>query len=196
MPRLHEDNRIDWTGALTLQGACVEVHGLGVLLTGTSGVGKSELALDLVSRGHRLIADDVAEVVRPASGILLARCPELLRDYLEVRGLGVIDVRRMYGEQSVAGMQRLDLILHLESRGETASDTDAEALARISGRRGEREILGVAVPEIYLRARLGHNQRALVEAACRDHWLRLFGMHADREFIARQQAAVAKDRQN
>jgi HPr kinase/phosphorylase len=191
-PRLHQI-RIDWTGATALQGALVEVHGLGVLLTGTSGVGKSELALDLVSRGHRLIADDIVEVINPATGILLARCPELLRDYLEVRGLGVINVRAMYGDGAVAPMQRLDLILHLESRGETAPDTEAEALARISGRRGEREVLGVRVPEIYLRARLGHNQRALVEAACRDHWLRLFGSHADRDFIARQKEAVSRD---
>ncbi len=185
--------RIDWTGALTLQGALVEVHGLGVLLTGSSGVGKSELALDLVSRGHRLIADDIVEVIRPATGILLARSPELLRDYLEVRGLGVINVRKMYGEAALAAMQRLDLILHLESRGGTAPDTDAEAAARISGRRGEREILGVVVPEIFLRARLGHNQRALVEAACRDHWLRLFGSYADREFVALQKEAVSRD---
>ena len=191
-PRPHKI-RIDWSGALTLQGALVEVHGLGVLLTGTSGVGKSELALDLVSRGHRLIADDIVEVINPATGIVLARCPDLLRDYLEVRGLGVINVRAMYGDRAVAPMQRLDLILHLESRGETAPDSEAEALARISGRRGERDVLGVRVPEIYLRARLGHNQRALVEAACRDHWLRLFGRHADREFIAHQKAAVSRD---
>lgn len=191
MPR-HE-SRIDWTGALTMQGALVDVHGLGVLLSGPSGVGKSELALDLVSRGHRLIADDIVEVIRPATGILLARAPELLRDYLEVRGLGVINVRKMYGDAAMAPMQRLDLILHLESRGETAPDTDAEAAARISGRRGEREVLGVAVREIYLRARLGHNQRALVEAACRDHWLRLFGSHADREFVALQKEAVSRD---
>ncbi|HZP13751.1 MAG TPA: hypothetical protein VFB36_15135 [Nevskiaceae bacterium] len=192
MPRLQE-SRIDWTGALTLQGALVEVHGLGVLLSGSSGVGKSELALDLVSRGHRLIADDIVEVIRPATGILLARSPELLRDYLEVRGLGVINIRKLYGDAAMAAMQRLDLILHLESRGETAPDSEAEAAARISGRRGEREILGVAVPEIFLRARLGHNQRALVEAACRDHWLRLFGSHADREFIALQKEAVSRD---
>ena len=176
-----------------MQGALVDVHGLGVLLSGPSGVGKSELALDLVSRGHRLIADDIVEVIRPATGILLSRAPELLRDYLEVRGLGVINVRKMYGDAAMAPMQRLDLILHLEGRGETAPDTDAEAAARISGRRGEREVLGVAVPEIYLRARLGHNQRALVEAACRDHWLRLFGSHADREFVALQKEAVSRD---
>jgi HPr kinase/phosphorylase len=161
-----------------------------VLLAGDSGAGKSELALDLISRGHKLIADDAVEVVQPAAGILLGRCPELLRDFLEVRGLGVVNIRRLYGETAVADRQRLDLIVRLDNRSVAPAD---EAAVRLGGRRRQVEVLGVAVPEIYLRAKLGHNQRALVEAACRDHWLRCFGSHADEEFIARQQAAIDGD---
>ena len=188
-PPLHRV-RIDWDSPLILHGVLIEVYGLGVLLAGASGAGKSELALELVSRGHRLIGDDAVEVIRAATGVLLGRSPQLLRDHLEIRGLGVINVRSLYGGGAVAQVQRLDLVIHLESRLEPAPDDAAE---RLSGRRGERDILGVRIPEIYLRARLGHNQRALVEAACRDHWLRLFGSHADRDFIARQQTAVLKD---
>ena len=165
--------RINWDPpAATLHGVFLEIYGLGVLLAGGSGAGKSEIALDLISRGHRLIADDAVEIAQPARGVVLGRCPELLRDFLEVRGLGVINIRRLYGDAAIADVQRLDLVIHLDNRPDAPMD---EAADRISGRRAERVILGVPIPEIFLRAKLGHNQRALVEAACRDHWLRLFG---------------------
>jgi HPr kinase/phosphorylase len=182
--------QLDWRSSLTLPGAFVEVFSLGVLLAGPSGAGKSELALDLVSRGQRLIADDAVEILRPCANLLVGRCPELLRDFLELRGLGVINVRRMYGDGALAPMQRLDLVVRLEQTAAPAADEGAD---RLSGRRGSRDILGVAVPEIFLKAGLGHNQRALVEAACRDHWLRLFGYRADEDMIERQRTALRKD---
>ncbi len=189
-PPLHRLT-IDWTGAQTISGVFLEVHALGLLVTGDSGVGKSELALELVSHGHRLIADDAVEIVRPAAGILLGRCPALLRDLLEVRGLGVVNVRRLYGDASLGEVQRVDLILELRHCPGDAPPDDAQS--RLSGQRSVRELLGVAVPAIGLRARLGHNQRALAEAACRDHWLRLFGYRSDEEMIVRQQTAIGRD---
>jgi HPr kinase/phosphorylase len=178
----------------TLHGVLLQIYGLGVLLSGGSGMGKSELALDLVSRGHQLIADDAVEVRQPAPALLLGACPSLLHDFMEVRGLGVVNVRRLYGDAAIATAQRLDLIIRLDNRPDQQTQAAADESAdRLSGRRATREVLGVAVPEIFLRAKLGHNQRALVEAACRDHWLRLFGHSADEEFIARQQAAIDRD---
>lgn len=173
-----------------MHGVLMDIYGLGVLLTGGSGAGKSELALDLVSRGHRLVADDAVEVCR-LGDVLLGRCPSLLQDLAEVRGLGVLNVRRLYGEAAIRMEQRLDLVLHLDNRPEQpgAAPRD-EAADRLSGQRATRDILGVGVPEIFLRAKLGHNQRALVEAACRDHWLRLSGYRSDEEFIVRQEAAI------
>lgn len=171
-----------------VHGVLMDVHGLGMLLTGGSGAGKSELALELVSCGHRLVADDAVEVCN-AGGVLVGRCPPLLQDMVEVRGLGILDVRRLYGDAAIRAEQRLDLLLHLDNRPDAASDRD-ETSERLSGQRAARVILGVALPEIYLRAKLGHNQRALVEAACRDHWLRLGGYRADEMFIARQDAAI------
>jgi HPr kinase/phosphorylase len=129
----------------------------------------------------------VVEVIRPAAAILVGRCPALLCDFLEVRGLGVVNVRRLYGDEAIAPMQRLDLIVNLDA------PVSGDPAQRLSGRRSTREVLGLAVPEIYLKARVGHNQRALVEAACRDHWLRLFGYCSDEDFNRRQQAAVLKD---
>lgn len=180
--------------ASSLHGVLLEIYGLGVLLSGGSGMGKSELALDLISRGHKLIADDAVDVHQPAAGFLLGECPALLRDFMEVRGLGVVNVRRLYGDTATALAQRLDLIIRLDNRPDHLLHTAAdESVDRLSGRRSVCELLGVAVPEIFLRAKLGHNQRALVEAACRDHWLRLFGQRADEEFIAHQQAAIDRD---
>ena len=182
--------RINWDHPEALHGVFLEIYALGVLLAGGSGVGKSEIALDLISRGHRLIADDAVEIVQPARGVLLGRCPEVLRDFMEVRGLGVINIRRLYGDAAITDMQRLDLVIHIDNLAAGHDAPADEAADRLSGRRATRVILGVPVPEIFLRAKLGHNQRALVEAACRDHWLRLFSYRADEDFGQGQQAAI------
>jgi len=164
----------------TLHATLVQVLGLGVLLMGASGVGKSELALDLIARGHRLIADDAVELLRPAAGCLLGRCAPLLRGFLEVRGLGILDIRAAYGSAAMASQTRVDLALQLD-----AGDTPPTPLERLHGRRDTLDLLGVAVPHIALPARL-RISAVMVEAACRDHWLRQTGYDASHALTARQ----------
>ena len=171
----------------TLHGVFMQVQGVGVLLSGSSGVGKSELALELLTRGHQLIADDAAEFAVRGHH-LLGRCPPLLTGFLEARSLGILNVRRMFGARSVARNHWLQLIVHLEMRSERIAVPPA--LERLHGRRGQREVLGMAVPEISIPIRLGHNLAVLVEAACRDFKLRQAGYRADEDFAARQLQAI------
>ena len=162
----------------------LEVYGLGVLITGESGVGKGALALELISRGHALVADDSVELIRPTAGILIGRCPSLLLGYLETRGLGVLDVRAMHGKSAVRPAQRVDLAIRLR-RG-----TRSRALR---GARSVSRWLGESLPTLSLAAGTGDNLAVRVEAACRDHWLRLGGVRADAAFAGRS-ARTAADR--
>ncbi|MGH8504571.1 MAG: hypothetical protein ACRETM_01235 [Stenotrophobium sp.] len=170
----------------TLHGVFIEIMGLGVLLAGPSGVGKSELALELLGRGHRLIADDASEFTLDAAGRLIGRCPPLLSGFLEARSLGILNVKKMFGTQSQIDRRALDLVIRLQFRGEA----QMQALERLEGRRATVRILGVEVPEISIPIRLGHNLAVLVEAACRDHKLRQAGYRADEDFSARQLQAI------
>lgn len=175
----------------TVHGVMLEVHGTGVLIEGPAASGKSSLALELLSRGHALVADDAVELSRPAPGILLGRAPRLLRGYLEARGLGVLDVRRMHGARAVRGPRRLDLLIRLvPGRGRTLA-----AAERLAGRRSQRRLLGEPVPVLSLpvpagRAQTGHNLAALVEAAALDRRLRLDGIEPDAELARRQARAI------
>jgi len=170
----------------SVYGVLAEVFGLGVLIVGPAGVGKSELALELLSRGHRLVADDVAEIRGLPGGLLEGRAPYLLRDYLEVRGLGVLDVARMYGSDALVPSRRVDFRLELLP----VQDAPTDYRARLAGLRGSVDILGHALPTICLPVRVGHNLGTLVEAACRDQWLRLQGYFAEEAFAERQQRAI------
>lgn len=172
-----------------VHGVLLDVHGTGVLLSGPAGAGKSELALELLSRGHALVADDAVELWRPARGIVLGRAPGLLQGYLEARGLGVLDVRRMHGHRALRAQQRLDLVVRLvPGRGRRL-----RAGERLSGRRGTRRLLGEPVPMLSLPAQTGHNLAALVEAAALDRRLRLDGIEPDAA-LARRQARAIKAR--
>ncbi|HET7797291.1 MAG TPA: hypothetical protein VFK72_05380 [Nevskia sp.] len=170
------------TDRLTAHGVFVEVEGLGVWLSGASGAGKSELGLELVSRGHRLVADDAIEFRIDAGNpaYLIGRCPPLLDGFIEVRGLGILNLRRLYGDASVLGEHRLDLAIALDARTEPSADE------RLTGRRSTVNVLGIAVPEISLPRRVGHNLAVLVEAACRDHRHRAAGYNACDDLVARQ----------
>lgn len=172
---------------VTVHGVLLCVHRLGVLLSGDSGVGKSELALELLSRGHQLVADDAVELCRPSHTLLLGRSPALLSGFIEVRGLGILDARALYGAGAIAHRTRLDLIIELRDPNTVGGDA---ASARLHGQRGVRRLLEVAVPTITLSRRLGHNLAVLTEAGCRDHWLRLGGYCADTAFIDRQQRLI------
>lgn len=171
---------------VTVHGVMVEVFGLGVMISGSSGQGKSELALELLTRGHGLIADDAVELIRSHPDYLIGSCPWLLRGFLEVRGLGILDVPRMFGADALRRPYRLDLIVHLYPAGQHTPDF----VERLEGLRSQREILGVDTPEISLPVTVGHNLATLLEAACRDQWLRIGGYCAGQEFALRQQLAI------
>jgi HPr kinase/phosphorylase len=171
-----------------LHGVFLHVHGIGVLIEAPPGTGKGALALELIARGHALVADDAVEVRRPAPSILVGRCPEVLAGYLETRGLGVLDVRRMHGARAVRALARLDLIVRLQ-RGRARAPTAAE---RLRGRRGARRVLGEPVPVRSLPLR--HTLAALVEAACLDRRLQLDGADAPAALERRQARAIKRGR--
>lgn len=173
--------------AAILHGVFMRVHGSGVLLSGASGVGKSELALELLARGHALVADDAVEF-RLRHGALIGRAPRLLRGFLEARSLGILNIRRLYGARSIAGRCGLDLVLRLEA-SRAAADSGLE---RLSGRRSLSTILAVEVPEITIPIRPGHNLAVLVETACRDLQLRRSGYRADADLSVRQACEIAR----
>ena len=171
-----------------VHGELLEVFGLGVLITGGSGIGKSELALELISRGHRLIADDTPTLTRVASTVLEGTCPPALSDLLEVRGLGILNIRRMFGDSAIKRNKRVRLILHLVKMEEIAPPADA----RLQGMRENRAILGVGVPAITLPIAPGRNLAVLVECAVRDHILRLGGYRAEQDLMARMEKTMAR----
>ena len=173
----------------TLHGVYLEVMGLGVLLTGESGIGKSELALELLSRGHRLIADDAVELSLTAPTVLIGRCPNLLRDFLEVRGLGILNVRVMFGDTAVRPEKTLRLIVRLEQ----LEPEKMAKLDRLQAVQLTRTVLDVDIPEVVLYVAPGRNLAVLVEAATRSHILRMRGVNPLEELMQRQQACMTRD---
>ena len=171
---------------MTLHGVFMEVMGLGVLLTGPSGVGKSELALELLGRGHRLVADDAPEFRRTAPDVVHGYCPPLLADFIEVRGLGILNVRAMYGNHAVLEHKRLHLIIDLQP-ADVRPEDPADRLGRAQR---ERDVLGVAIPEVRLALAPGRDLSVLIEAAVRNHVLRLSGYNAAEDFVQRQRQAM------
>ena len=167
----------------TMHGVFMEVMGLGVLLSGVSGVGKSELALELLTRGHRLIADDAPIFSRLTEGTVEGICPPPLHDFLEVRGLGVINIRAMYGDRAIAERAVLQLIVHLQR----LSEHELINLDRLRASKDEVGVLGVAVPRIMLPVVAGRELAVLAEAAVRGHVLAVGGYDAAEDFTRRQQ---------
>jgi HPr kinase/phosphorylase len=169
---------------VTLHGVLMEVYSIGVLITGESGTGKSELALELLTRGHRLVADDAPEFTLIAPDVIDGTCPEMLRDLLEVRGLGVLNVREMFGHTAVKPSKYLRLIVHLKPQKLVAPDGDA--MVRLTGDVGYREVLDVRVPQITIPVASGRNIAVLAEAAVRSHLLKSKGFDPAQTFIDRQ----------
>jgi HPr kinase/phosphorylase len=171
----------------TLHGVFLDVLEIGVMITGDSSIGKSELALELVSRGHGLVADDVVELQQIGPETIQGRCPPMLRDFLEVRGLGVLNIRSIFGETAVRPRKALRLIVHLES------PEDGRGRDRLSPSAGTQNILGVEIPAVTLAVAPGRNLAVLVEAAVRNHILLTRGIDSTREFISRQEMAMRAD---
>src|SRR3954469_18000028 len=166
-------------------GVFMDVLGLGVLITGESGVGKSELGLELISRGHGLVADDVVEISRLDASTLEGRCPPMLKDFLEVRGLGLLNIRTIFGETAVRRKMKLRLVAHLERQALGRDPTERLPLAALS-----EDILGVTVGKVIIPVAAGRNLAVLVEAAVRNQILKLRGIDPMAEFVARQQREI------
>jgi HPr kinase/phosphorylase len=163
----------------TLHGALVDVYGIGVLLLGESGTGKSECALDLVTRGHRLVADDVVEMSQESDRIIMGRGPARIRHHMEIRGLGIINIRDLFGVAAIRYRKRIELVVLLEPwRPEGEYD-------RLGLEEQTYPILGVPIPMLRIPVSAGRNVAILVEVAARNHLLKLMGVHAARNFAAR-----------
>ena len=170
----------------SVHGVMLEVNGIGVMLTGESSTGKSELALELITRGHRLIADDVVDLYKVAPDTLEAQCPPLLQGYLEVRGLGILDIRALFGELAIKLKKNLKLIVHLKPPDDILQDS----MARLDMHASSETILGVDIPKVRIPVAVGRNLAVLVEVASRNHILRMRGVNGAETFIARQQQLI------
>ncbi len=169
-----------------LHGVLLDILGLGVLITGESGIGKSECALDLVCRGHRLVADDTVEVKVRGESVLIGSCPEMTRHYVEIRGLGLVNVTDLFGVAATRSSKRIELVVQLE-RWEMGREYDRLGLTvEASG------LLGVAVPLIRMPVAPGRNVAMLVEVAARNTLLRSHGRHAARLLAGRLEDRLAR----
>jgi HPr kinase/phosphorylase len=171
----------------TRHGVFMDILGLGVLLTGESGLGKSELGLELISRGHGLVADDAVDIYRISQTALEGRCPELLQNLLEVRGIGLLDIKAIFGETAVRRKMRLQLIVHLVRK-----ETMERDIERLPNGTLTEEILELPVRKVNIAVDAGRNLAVLVEAAVRNTILQLRGIDTYEEFIRRHQAAMDK----
>jgi HPr kinase/phosphorylase len=171
----------------TRHGVFMDILGLGVLLTGESGLGKSELGLELISRGHGLVADDAVDLYKVSQTALDGRCPELLANLLEVRGIGLLDIKSIFGETAVRRKMRLRLIVHLVRKETLERDFE-----RLPNEPLHEEVLGVPVRKVVIAVDAGRNLAVLVEAAVRNTILQLRGIDTYKEFIARHQRAMER----
>ena len=174
---------------VTNHGVLLDVLGVGVMITGESGVGKSELALELISRGSGLVADDVVELFHIAPKTLEGRSPELLKDFLEVRGLGLLNIRTIFGETAVRRRKNLKLIVELMKPGQ--GQRENSQTERLPLQASSQNILDVDVRKVQLPVAAGRNLAVLVEAAVRNYVLQLRGIDSTQEFMARQSKIIA-----
>ena len=169
----------------TVHGVLMDILGLGVLMVGESGIGKSECALDLVVRGHRLVSDDVVELHCRAESFIIGTCPELTRHHMEIRGLGLINVQDLFGVASTRSSKRVELVVQLE-RWEHGREYDRLGLDEQS-----YEVLGSRIPMIRMPVAPGRNISILVEVAARNQLLRARGHHAARRLVSRLDERLA-----
>lgn len=172
---------------ISRHGVLLDVLGMGVMITGESGVGKSELALELISRGHGLVADDVVELHRIGPETLEGYCPALLRDFIEVRGLGMLNIRAIFGETAVRRRKNMKLIVHLEKTiGSNVSAHERLPLSNL-----KEDILNVSIRKVIIPVAAGRNLAVLVEAAVRNYILQLRGIDSTQDFVRRHELVMA-----
>jgi HPr kinase/phosphorylase len=169
----------------TMHGVFMDILGMGVLITGESGLGKSELGLELISRGNGLVADDAVDLYRINQTTIEARCPDLLQNLLEVRGIGLLDIRAIFGETAVRRKMRLKLIVHLVRRETLERDYE-----RLPSEPLRQDVLGIPVQKVVIQVMAGRNIAVLVEAAVRNTILQMRGIDTYQEFIERQRRAM------
>ena len=171
---------------VTRHGVLVDVYGVGVLLTGESGVGKSEAALELVKRGHQLVADDVVDICRVSDNRLTGECPEMVRHFMEIRGIGIIDIKAMYGVSAVAMSKSIDLVMHMEHW------VQGKEYDRLGLDEDTISILDVKVPYQILPVRPGRNLAIIIEVAARNLSLKRMGYSAAHELDRRLNEMIMK----
>ncbi len=164
---------------VTLHGTLVDVHGIGLLFKGRSAIGKSEVGLDLVERGHRLVADDAVNITRKSQGILVGTSSELLRDHMEIRGIGIMDIKKMFGVRGTRRQKRIEVVVQLVDWEETMS------YERVGIEDKTVIVLGVELPEVTIPLFPGKNITVIVEAIAMDYLLRIEGHYAARELDKR-----------
>lgn len=167
--------------SIALHGVYMDIFGVGVFLTGNSGIGKSEIALGLISRGHRLIADDSAEFHLNEESVV-GICTPILKNFLEVRGLGVLNIKEMFGENAVKDSATLQLVTHLTDLG----DSEIQNSDRLHGMHSTLTILGKEIARVVIPVAAGRNLSVLLETAVRNHRLRSNGYDAAQDFINKQ----------
>ena len=169
----------------TMHGVFMDILGMGVLITGESGLGKSELGLELISRGNGLVADDAVDLYRINQTTIEGRCPDLLQNLLEVRGIGLLDIRAIFGETAVRRKMRLKLIVHLVRKETLERDYE-----RLPSTPLTQEVLGIPVRKVVIQVVAGRNIAVLVEAAVRNTILQMRGIDTYQDFIERQRRAM------
>ena len=169
---------------ITMHGALLEIYGVGVLVLGDSGIGKSECALDLITRGHRLISDDAVRIKKIGTR-LEGRSPDLIREHIEIRGLGILNVRELFGVAAIGKSKQIELCVELKQWSE------AGEIERFGLERREQDVFGVKIPKVVLPVSSGRNLSTLVETAVRVHLLRISGYDAAQRLNAKHAAKIA-----
>ena len=173
---------------VSMHGVFMDILGLGVLITGESGLGKSELGLELISRGNGLVADDAVDLYRINQTTIEGRCPDLLQNLLEVRGIGLLDIRAIFGETAVRRKMRLKLIVHLVRRETLERDYE-----RMPSEPLTQDVAGIPVRKVVIQVVAGRNIAVLVEAAVRNTILQLRGIDTYQDFVDRQRRAMEQN---
>ncbi len=179
---------LDWNLAPStiVHGSLIDVYGVGLLLTGRSGIGKSEVALDLVERGHRLVADDIVKIIRRADNVIIGTSNEFLKHHMEVRGLGIVDVRQMFGIQAIRQQKRVEVQVEL-----VEWDNDAN-YERIGAKVNYIKILGVNTPLVNLPIYPGKNITVIAEVIAMNHLLKIMGKNVAKDFEKKLAAKIRK----